>query len=185
MAFIMKRINLRKTFGTVLLIGGTLVAGSAMADPPQSAYGPYGMGTGMMDGDGMGRGMMGNYGSGYGMGRGGMMGDYDPGYGMGRGMMGGFASGPDLNLTAEQRGKINRIREDLRRKHWDLMGKMQEEQALMNEQYDADRRDDAAISETYRKMSEFRRQMFDLSLSAQSQIDAVLTKEQRDKRRHG
>ncbi|MEO8936134.1 MAG: Spy/CpxP family protein refolding chaperone [Burkholderiaceae bacterium] len=181
----MKCINFHKTFGTALLIGGALVAVSAMADPPQSADAPYGMGPGMMDDDGMGRGMMGNYGSGYGMGRGGMMGDYSSGYGMGRGMMGGFAPGPDLNLTAEQRVKITSIREDLRRKHWDLMGKMQDEQALMNEQYNADKRDDAAISKTYLKMSEFRHQMFDLSLNAQSQIDAVLTKEQRDKRKHG
>ncbi len=34
-------------------------------------------------------------------------------------------------------------------------------------------------------MSELRQQMFDLSLSAQKQIDAVLTKEQRDKMKRG
>ena len=41
------------------------------------------------------------------------------------------------------------------------------------------------MSKSYRKMSEFRHQMFDLSLSARKQIDAVLTKEQREKQRPG
>lgn len=170
----MKLINLRKTFCTALLIGGTIVASSAIADQPQGAYGPYGMGAGMMGG----------YGSSYGMGPG-MMGDYGSGYGMGPGMMGNYAPRSDLNLTVEQRSKIGKIQESVRRKHWDLMGKMQDEQAQMNEQYNSDKRDDAAISKSFRKMSEFRHEMFDLSLSAQSQIDAVLTKEQREKQRHG
>jgi len=51
----------------------------------------------------------------------------------------------------------------------------------MNEQFSAQTRDDAALSKSYRKMSDLRHQMFDLSLSAQKQIDAVLTKEQREK----
>ena len=50
---------------------------------------------------------------------------------------------------------------------------------------DGGSRDDAALSKSYRKMSELRQQMFDLSLSAQKQIDAVLTKEQRDKMKRG
>jgi Spy/CpxP family protein refolding chaperone len=61
------------------------------------------------------------------------------------------------------------------------MGKMQEEQARMNDQYYSDDRDDAALSKDYRKMSELRHQMFDLSLSTRKQTDAVLTKEQRSK----
>jgi len=148
----MKHVNLSKTLGTALLIGGTIAAASAIADPPQRAYGTNGMGPGMMGG-----------------------------YGAGYGMTGGYAPGPGLNLNAEQRSKIARIQDDVRRKHWDLMGKMQDEQALMNEQYGSDKRDDATISKGYRKMSEFRHQMFDLSLSAQRQIDAVLSKEQREK----
>jgi Spy/CpxP family protein refolding chaperone len=99
--------------------------------------------------------------------------------------MGNYAPRADLNLTTEQRSKIGKIQESVRRKHWDLMGKMQDEQAQMNEQYNSDNRDDAAISKSFRKISEFRHEMFDLSLSAQSQIDAVLTKEQREKQRHG
>jgi len=49
----------------------------------------------------------------------------------------------------------------------------------------SDQRDDAALSKSYRKMSDLRQQMFDLWLSAQTRIDAVLTKEQRDKMKRG
>ncbi|MEP7247808.1 MAG: Spy/CpxP family protein refolding chaperone, partial [Gammaproteobacteria bacterium] len=175
----------------VLLVGGTLSGANALADSPHGGYGSgYGMGPGMMGGYGMGRGMMGGYGMGSGM-----MGDQDSGYGMmdrqghgygmGSGMMGGYGSTADLNLTPEQRGKIAKIQNDVRRKHWDLMGKMQDEQAQMNEQYGSNQHDDAALSKSFRNMSELRQQMFDLSLGARRQMDAVLTAEQRDKRNHG
>ncbi|MEP7182638.1 MAG: Spy/CpxP family protein refolding chaperone [Betaproteobacteria bacterium] len=191
----MKRMNLRNALGAAVVVGGTIIGASALADSPQGGYGPgYGMGSGMMGGYGMGSGMMGSYGmgpgmmgdhgSGYGMGAG-MMDGQGHGYGMGSGMMGGYGSRADLNLSAEQRTKIARIQSDVRRKHWDLMGKMHDEQAQMNEQYDSDRRDDAALSKSFRNMSDLRQQMFDLSLSARRQMDAVLTTEQRDKLRHG
>jgi len=182
----MKRMSLRSTLGAAILIGGAVVGASALADPEQGAYG-HGMGPGMMGGYGagygMGPGMMGGYGADYGMGPG-MMGGYGAGYGMGPGMM-GYGSRADLNLTAEQRGKIAKIENDVRRKHWELMGKMQDEQSLMNELDHSDQRDDAALSKSYRNISELRHQMFDISLSARRQIDAVLTKEQREKLSHG
>ncbi|MDH4114148.1 MAG: Spy/CpxP family protein refolding chaperone [Burkholderiaceae bacterium] len=169
----MKRMNLRKALSAGFLVGATAVAASAVANPPQGTLGPdYGMGPGMMGGYGMGPGMMGGYAQG-------------SGYGMGPGMMDGYGSRADLNLTAEQRGKIASIRNDVRRKHWELMGKMQDEQAKLNEQYYSDQRDDAPLSKSYRDMSELRQQMFDLSLRARRQIDAVLTQEQRDKLKHG
>ncbi len=144
------------------------MAACAMAEPSQGMYGAYGMGPGMMGGYGMGQGMMEGYAQ---------------NYGMGPGMMGNNAQRANLNLTAEQRSKIGKIQTDMRRKHWDLMGKMQDEQAQMNDQFNSDKRDDAAVSKSYRKISEIREQMFETSLSAQSQIDAVLTKEQREKQR--
>jgi Spy/CpxP family protein refolding chaperone len=185
----MKRTNLRKTLSAAALIGATVIATSALADPPQGTYGPgYGMGPGMMGGYGpgysMGPGMMGGNGSGYGMGPG-QMGGYGPDYGMGSGTFGGYGTRSDLNLTAEQRSKIAKIQGDVRRKHWELMGQMQDEQSQMYEQYALEPRDDAALSKSYRKMSDLRNQMFDLSLGAQKQIDAVLTKEQREKQRRG
>ncbi len=106
-------------------------------------------------------------------------------YGMGSGMVGGYDQVSDLKLTAEQRGKIGKIPDDVRRKHWELMGKMQDEQAQMNEQYYSDKRDDAALSNSHRKMSDLRHQMFDLSLAARKQTDAVLINERRDQRKRG
>ena len=151
----MNRMNLRKTLSAVVLIGGSMMAASAMADQPQGAYG-------------RGYGMMGGYGQG-------------SGYGMGPGMMGDYGPQSNLNLSAEQRGKIAKIQEDARRKQWELMGKMEDAQGHMNERYYSDDRDDATLSKDYRKMSELRHQMFDLSLSTQKQTDAVLTKEQHGK----
>ena len=72
----------------------------------------------------MGPDMMGSYGQA----GPGMMGGFGPGYGMGPGMMGGYGTGADLNLSAERRIKITKIQDDVRRKHWELMGKMQDDQ---------------------------------------------------------
>jgi Spy/CpxP family protein refolding chaperone len=181
----MKRMNLRKTLGAAVLIGGTFAAASALADPPQGTNGHgYGSGSSKMGGYGVGGdGMMGGYGMGPGM-----MYGQGSGYGMGSGMIGGYGSRADLqdlHLTAEQRSRIAKIQNDVRRKHWDLMGKLQDEQSQMNEQYNADPRDDVALSRSHRKMSELRQQMFDFSLAAQKQMDTVLTAEQREKMKHG
>ncbi len=190
----MKCMNLRNALGAALLVGGTMVGANASADSPQGGYGPghdmgsgmggYGMGPGLMGGYGMGPGMMGDYDSGYGMGAG-MMDGQGRGYDMGSGRMRGYGSRADLHLTVEQRSKIAKIQNDVRRKHWDLMGKMHDEQAQMNEQYGSDQNDDAALSKSFHNMSDLRQQMFDLSLGARKQMDAVLTAEQRDKLRNG
>ncbi len=178
----MKRMNFRKTLCAAGLIGGTIVGASALADPPQDAYSHgYGMDGSMMGGYGMGGdGLIGGYAMGPGM-----MAGQGRGYGMGSGMMGGYGPRADLHLTAEQRSKIANIQDEVRRKHWDLMGKMQDERSQMTEQFNAEPRDDAALSKSYRKMSELRQQMFDLSLAAQKQMDTVLTAEQREKMKHG
>jgi Spy/CpxP family protein refolding chaperone len=157
----MKRTNLHKTLIAAALIGGTIVGTSALADPVQVAYGlGYDMGPGMMGGDATG-------------------------YFMGTGMTDGYLAGSDLNLTARQRDEIAKIQNSARQNYLDLKGKMQAEHLQMKEQYYSERRDDAALSKSYRNMSELRNQMFDLSLSAQKQMYAVLTDEQRDKLKRG
>jgi Spy/CpxP family protein refolding chaperone len=140
-----------------------------IADNSPPAYAQHG--PGMMGSYGMGPGMMGAYGAGPGM-----MGSY----GMGPGMT-GYALRADLNLTKEQRGKIAKIESDTRRKHWEMMEKIYEEQSQMNDLNGSDQRNDAAISKSYRRILDLRQQMFDISLTAQRQIDAVLTTEQREK----
>lgn len=173
--------NSRKIIAGLLVAAGLATAGAiAYANP--EGYGPgwgghhHGMGGPGMMGGGWGQGGFGP----------GVMGGHRGGA-MGTGMMGGYGVGPgfDVNLTEEQRGKIAKIRDDVRRKQSDLMGKMHDEQSQMNAQFYSDKRDDAALSKSFGKMSDLRQQMFDLSLSAQKQTDAVLTKEQRDKLKRG
>jgi len=148
----------------------------------QGGYGP-----GMMYGhgpNGMGAGMMGGYG-GYGMGAG-MMGGYG-GYGMGPGMMGGYGAdlAGALNLNSDQREKITRIQEDLSTKHWELMGKMQVQQFKLRELMDSDKADDAAVGKAYKSLAELRRQMWTAAVDARKQVDAALTKEQREQLQRG
>jgi len=148
-------------------------------------------GPGMMGGYGMGSGMMGGYGGGYGMGPGMMMGG--TGYGMGPGMMmGGMGMGPGmmggywgsgLDLTDEQETKINRIQDETRKQHWELMSKMMDQQARLRDLYAAPKQDAAAIDEAYKTFGKLQQQMYDSSVESQKRMEAVLTKEQQDKLR--
>ena len=160
------------------------------------AHGGYGMGPGMMGGYGMGPGMMGGYGMGPGM-----MG----GYGMGPGMMGGYGMGPGmmmggmgmmhgwggpgaflghvLDLSAAQQAKINKITDETRKAQWSLMGAMMDQQAAMRDLYASSKPDDSAMKQVYGKFNQLQQQMFNNMLDAQKRIDAVLTKEQREKLR--
>ena len=156
----MKRINPRMLLGAALFMGGATVAASALADPAPSANPPgpgYGAASGMMN----------------------------PAFcpAMGSDMTGGFVARADLNLTAEQRRRIAKIEANLRHAHWDLMGKIQDQESQMNEQFNSEQRDDAALSKSFRNISDLRNQMFDLSLHAETEVDAVLTEEQRAKLR--
>jgi Spy/CpxP family protein refolding chaperone len=157
-----------------------VVSNLAAADPPSDW--PNNMGPGMMGGYGpgygMGPGMMGGYGPGYG----GMMGGYGPGYGMGPGMR-GWGNYRDLNLSAEQESKITQIRQEMRVKQWPLMGQMMDAQDRLQELYDADKQDSAAIDKQYKVVDVLRRQMVDNAVDAHNRINNILTKEQREKSR--
>jgi Spy/CpxP family protein refolding chaperone len=130
-----------------------------------------------------GPGMMGGYGPGYGMGPG-MMGGYGPGYGMGYGMM-GYWDYRDLNLSADQRSKIMKLRKEMRTKQWALMGQMMDAQDKLQDLYEDDKQDAAAINKQYKVIEDTRRQMVDNAVDVHNQIIAILTKEQREKFRHG
>ena len=124
----------------------------------------------------------------------GMMGGHGPGgYGMGPGMMG--ADGPGmmrgyggegyrgLNLTDDQRAKIAAIREEFSRKRWDLMSKMHERHDELNRSGVPGKSDEASDRKIYQAMNDAHKAMFELSLDARKQIDAVFTKEQREQLR--
>ena len=132
-----------------------LLAAPAWAQMGPGMMGGYGTGPGMT-----GPGMMGGYGpggygpGGYGMGPG-MMGGYGPGgygpggYGMGPGMMGGYGGYGGLNLTDEQRAKIDAIQQEASRKQWDLMGKTHEQMSAL--MLDARKRVDAVLTKEQRE----------------------------------
>lgn len=167
---------------------GPGMMGGAPGAGPRGGYGPgYGPGYGM------GPGMMGGYGPGYGMGPGmmggtmggmmgpGMMGGYGAGHGMGPGMMGGALW--SLELTDAQRSQITKIHDEARRKNWDVMGKMQDEQAKLRDVYASGKRDRAAILAAYRRIGELRLQRIENALDARDKLEGVLTKEQREQLR--
>lgn len=167
------------------------------------AYGPYGMGPGMMGGGGygpgygmmggygMGPGMMGGYG-GWGMGPGMMWGGGYGGYGMGPGMMwgGAYGMGPGmmmgygalngLDLSAEQRAKIDKIFDGEQKQHWGIMGQMMEEQSKLRDLYNADQPDPKKVGAVYGQIAKLRQQMLETHVQASNQMQQVLTKEQRE-----
>jgi Spy/CpxP family protein refolding chaperone len=136
-------------------------AQSARSDEPPAATNPRGYGPGMMGGYGYGPGMMGG-----GFGRGSMMGPFHA-----------------LDLSDQQRSKINQIQDETRRKHWDVMGKLLDEQARMRDLFTTDKRDPAAIGKQSMKIAELRRQLLEASIDAHNRMEALLTKEQRDQLR--
>ncbi|MFN4351385.1 MAG: Spy/CpxP family protein refolding chaperone [Hylemonella sp.] len=158
----------------------------ARSESPREGYGPgmmggYGgpgqgpYGPGMMRGQGQ------TYGYGPGMMGGGMMGSG----GMMGGMMGGMGLGPlqALDLNEQQQTRINQIRDETRRKNWDTMGKLMDEQARLRDLLAAEKRDPAAIGKQSMKMADLRRQMLEASIESHNRIEAVLSKEQKDQLR--
>lgn len=163
------------------------------------------MGQGMMgpstmggQGPGYGPGARG-YGPGHLPGRRGAWVDDDGGWGM-MGMMGGYGMGPGmmggmgmmglglgpiarLDLDDSQRAQVLKIDDDLRRKNWDVMGKMQDEMAKMRDAWWSGKRDRAAILAAYKRMSDLRLTMLENSLDARDRAEAQLTPQQRDQLR--
>ncbi|HUX64437.1 Spy/CpxP family protein refolding chaperone [Sulfuricella sp.] len=106
------------------------------------------------------------------------------GYGMrGPGMMRGYGPMWLPDLKEDQQKKISAIYEESHKKRWDLMTKMQGEYATLRGLYAADKRDPAAIGNQYKQISDLRRQMVELSVDASNRMEAVLTKEQKERLR--
>lgn len=156
--------NPLRIFSIVLLASLlSLMADLSVAEPSADCQGGYGMG----------------YGPGYGMGPG-AMGGY--GHGMGPGMM-GWDESRGLGLSDEQRSKIRKIHHELRGKQWALMGQMMDARDKLRDLYDAETQDAAAINKQYQAIDDLRKQMVDNSVDAHNRVNAILTKEQREKAR--
>lgn len=117
-----------------------------------------------------------------------MMDDDGPGWGggtmgMGPGMMGPGMMGADrywtLDLNDAQRDKILSIERAASDKQWELMGRMREQRLRMHESFATGKWDEDAQRRTYQLMSELHKAMFESSLQARKEVEAVLTPEQR------
>ncbi len=135
----------------VLTLSGVFLSSTYAEDKPTGAYPGYGMGPGMMYGQGM----------------------------MGPGMMYGYGPAQALNLNESQQKKMAQIQEELRKKHWDTMGKVHEEYAKLRELYMADKRDPDAIGKQMGRIYDLRRQMMVESVKAQNRMEEQLTDEQK------
>jgi len=186
-----------------IVLGGVLVLTAA---PLSSfAHSQQGTGHGMMGpGQGMRQGMMGMHGMmgpGHcmtGMGHG-MMGPghsmMGPGHGMmgsGQGMVGHLGKFAMLDLSDEQRADLTRINDAQRKKHWELMGQMMDNQMQLRDLVATEDRDFEAIGKAYSGILDSKRAMIDFGKEARQQKHAVLTEKQRDRlakmtsmRRHG
>jgi Spy/CpxP family protein refolding chaperone len=168
--------------GLVLAAGPD--AGAGYGPGMMGGYGPGtrgGNGPGGYGPGGYGQGMMGGYGQG-------MMGAYGRG-GYGSGMMGGGGPGMmyfghemqySLGLTDEQRKKLDAIHDDMQARNWEIMGKMRGEMAKMRDLSSAEPLDRKALDDTYKRLNDLRQQRFDARLTARSQIEGLLTKEQKE-----
>jgi Spy/CpxP family protein refolding chaperone len=147
-----------------------LLAGAAATVVLAGAAGaqPYGMGPGMMSG-------------------------YGGGYGMGPGLMGGYGRSPatmfgysneaysGLDLTPEQQKSIVAIQEQATRSMWTHMGTMHGQGYHMQGMFGPGPLDEGAARKSFQSMSEAQTAMFELQLEARKKIDAMLSKDQRDK----
>ncbi len=142
----------------------------------------WGAGPGMMGGPGwgMGPGMMGP-----GMMGPGMMGPGMGGPGWGRGTMGPWGALASLDLDDSQRKQLRDLHQQQRRKHWALMGQMQEEMEKLQDAWGdgAGTPDRAAILAANRRISDLRQQMLESRLDAAEQFDKILRPEQREQLR--
>lgn len=176
-------MNLKKTViavATVLTLAGG-IAGATSVIAETGGMGPGmmgGYGSGPSDRDDMGYGMMH---------RGGMMGGPMMGGPMmdGAGMMGlGLRDLYRLDLDVNQRRQVQRIDDELRRKNWDVMGKMHDEMSTLRAaMWSAGKRDRAAILASNKRMFDLRQQMLENGLDAADRAEAVLTPQQREQLR--
>lgn len=118
------------------------------------------------------------------------------GGGYGHGMMGGYDTMMEsprihmvmaLDLSEEQRSKINKLSDELRHKNWAAMGLIVDESARLRDLYEADKPDPKAIGNEYQKIFDLKRQMIEAMVDTQNHVEELLTPEQlnqlKDKRR--
>ena len=95
-------------------------------------------------------------------------------------MMGGYVR---LDLTVDQRKKIDQILRETANAQWQLMGAMHQKGVHMDGMFGWQEFDEQEARTTYQPMADTHKSMFDLSLDARRRIDSILTKGQHEKLR--
>lgn len=106
----------------------------------------------------------------------GMMGGHGAGMMMGSPRMNMIVS---LDLSDEQRSKINKLSDELKHNNWTTKGLIMDESAKLRDLYAADKRDPSAIGKEYQKIFDLQRQMIEATITAQNRIEDLLTPDQR------
>lgn len=102
------------------------------------------------------------------------------------GMMGGYGAGMSrlplimsLDLTDDQRSRINKLADALQRSNRAAKGSIMQESAKLRDLYAADKRNPSAIGKVYQKIFDRERKMIEATITTQNRIEEVLTPEQR------
>jgi Spy/CpxP family protein refolding chaperone len=83
-----------------------------------------------------------------------------------------------LDLTSEQRGKIDKLIEKLQHDSWATMGTIMGDSGVLRDLYHADKRDSVAIDKTYQRIFDLKRQMIKAALDTENEIEDLLTPDQ-------
>jgi Spy/CpxP family protein refolding chaperone len=145
-------------------MGGGQMGGGMMCDHQGGMGGQ--MGGMMCDHQG---GMMGGH-------KGGMMGHHGAGMMMGSAHMHMIMS---LDLSDEQRSKINKLSDELKHNNWATKGSIMDESAKLRDLYAAEKRDPSTIGKQYQKIFDLEREMIEATIAAQNRIEEILTADQR------
>ena len=186
----MKSKSLKKTaIATALLLSVGSIALPALSHQSgqgsnHGAHGGNAQMTGgssmmdMMSGKGM-MDMMGGKGMMEMMGGNGMMGMMG-GKGMmdGSGMMGMMGGLRALDLSEEQRRDVNAEHDRLRKKHWETMGQIMDQQSKLRDALSADRPDPTTVGQVYGKIFDLRRQMIETGIESRNTVQDLLSEEQ-------
>ena len=97
---------------------------------------------------------------------------------MGGGHMGMMHRYKGLGLSDEQKQQMNDSQHKLRKKHWEIMGQMIDQQAALRKAYANHRPDPKAVGAVYGQIFDLKRQVIEAALDAKNSIKDVLTEEQ-------
>jgi len=84
-----------------------------------------------------------------------------------------------LNLTPDQQNKMLEIQKKLDQQRWDLMGKMHQQGYQGMHAYKDGNFDEAGARRQFEVMTGFHKQMFEIMIQGQKEMDALMTPDQR------